>query len=108
MAKIKQSSGKPASEVWNEIDSTTINVVGKRVYYQLTNEQGGTDNPGGRKSLAFVLDNKFVRNSQGQNSNRLVVFPCVRDIGMFLTDAPLDSSRVPGTYDLAKEGDSTN
>lgn len=96
-----------AFEVWNKIDSTVVNVIGGRVFYQLTDDEGGTPDPGGRKSLAFVTGKTDERDGQGRLLNRLMVFPCNGDDPLSVT-APLDSARTPGTFDLAKDGDLVN
>lgn len=106
--KFKQTSGTPATEVWAQIDSTVINVAGKRVFYQLTDSEGGSDAPGGRKSIALVRNGLTgERDILGRQINLIEVFPCV-DRASFKTKAPLSSGREPGTFDLAKDGDLVN
>lgn len=109
MGKDKGQPGgkRNATDVWEEIDSTVITVVGKRVFYQLKPEEGGVD-PLRTKSLAFVTGpGNPERDGQGRIQSFIVVFP--RDgAAAFTTLAPLSSGREPGTYDLAKDGDLTN
>ena len=100
-----KDQGSKAPQI-SQIDDDISDVVGKRVYYQLTDEQGGSDKPGGRKVAGFVAQVYFDgrRDSQGRlQSNIFVAFD-----GGFNVDAGQDSSRQLGTWDIFKDGDSVN
>ena len=88
----------------SEIDDDVSDVVGKRIYYQLTDEEGGSDEQGGRKRAAVIarvyFDNR--RDDKGRKLTGVFVF----EGSGFGKDAPLDSSRTPGTWDIYKSGDS--
>jgi len=90
----------------SEIDDDVSDVCGKRIYYQLTDEEGGTDEPGGRKRAAVTThihyDNR--RDTQGRKLTGIFVFAG----SGFEKDAPLDSSRTPGTWDIYKSGDAVS
>ena len=100
MAKDRPSNAPNISE----IDDDTSDVVGKRVYYQLTDAEGGTDEPGGRKRAAVVNQVYFDNRRDGQGRKLTGIF--VMEGSGFSVDAPLDSSRTPGTWDIYKSGDS--
>ena len=87
----------------SEIDDDIADVCGKRVYYQLTDEEGGTDEPGGRKRAAVTthIYHDGRRDPQGRKLTGIFVFAG----GGFEKDAPLDSSRQPGTWDIFHSGD---
>lgn len=86
-----------------EIDDDISDVVGKRIYYQLTDAEGGTDEQGGRKRAAVLtrvyFDNR--RDEMGRKLSGIFVF----EGSGFAKDAPLDPSRTPGTWDIFHSGD---
>lgn len=90
----------------SEIDDDVSDVVGKRVYYFLLNEEGGMDEPVGRKRPAVInrvyTDNR--RDEQGRKVSGLFVF----EGSGFSKDAPLSSGREAGTWDIFKSGDSVS
>lgn len=98
------SSKRQAGDVWHDIDNSVAYRVGKRVFYQLTDEQGGTGDVGGRKSLAFITATRGERTSDGLVCE-LIVFPVTGTSAIVGVKAKLDSARTPGTFDTAKDGD---
>ncbi|HKQ06616.1 MAG TPA: hypothetical protein VJ464_15895 [Blastocatellia bacterium] len=80
-------------------------IAGKPILYQLTNEEGGTDEPGGRKVPAQIHRHYFDgrRDGQGRAVDRIVFVNAWGTV--CVKDAPLDSSREPGTWDIYQPGD---
>lgn len=95
---------------WDAVDSGIADLVGKRVFYQLTDAEGGV--PDMRKVVAFVLKTGFdlggepgvaKRNGDG----KIVSLIWFVNYGgtVIVKEAPLDSAREPGTFDTVKSGD---
>jgi len=99
MAKSTASSAPQIAE----IDDDISDVVGKRVYYQLTDSEGGTDEPGGRKRVAFIAHT--YHDSRRDTEGRLISNLFIGWEGGFNKDSGYDSSRQPGTWDIFKDGD---
>jgi hypothetical protein len=98
MAKGKSDSELVAARVWDTIDSTVINVIGGRVYY---------NHPELGKCFARVTGTIEERNEQGQIQNWLRVYP--NNGGEpFNVKAALSSDRAAGTFALATDGDLRN
>jgi hypothetical protein len=97
MAKGNQNK-RQASDVWNEIDSTVINVIGAKVFY---------NDPSLGKCFARVVGTIPERNEPGQIQNWLRVYP---NDGSepFNVKAALSSDRAPSTFALATDGDLRN
>ncbi len=92
------------------LDSGIAPLHGKRVFYQLTDEEGGTDEPDGRKTPAIITFNyRGKRDGNGVLVSALFILrPGFRG-GPFVKDeVPGDSSRSPGTWDTIHPGDLRN
>lgn len=89
----------------SEIDSNISDVVGKRVYYQLLDSEGGTDEPGGRKRPAIT---NRVYQGKRDEQGRILTGIFVMEGSGFSKDAPTSSGREPGTFDLYKSGDAVS
>lgn len=97
-----------STEQFIDLDSGIAPLTGKRVFYQLTDVEGGTDEPDGRKSPAVIVKNlRGKRDAEGRLVSRLLVFPCDGE-QPFSVEAPSDSSRTPGTWDNHQPGDKRN
>lgn len=96
----------PSTPQISQIDDDISDVVGKRVYYQLRDDESGTDEPGGRKVVAFIARVYFDgrRDSQGRKLSHLFV----GINGGFNVDAGYDSSRQHGTWDIFHDGDTVD
>ena len=101
-ADMAKQQGSTAPQI-AEIDDDISDVCGKRCFYQLTDEEGGTDEPGGRKRAAVTTHvyHDSRRDAQGRKLTGIFVFAN----GVGEKDAPLDSSRTPGTWDIFHSGD---
>lgn len=96
-----------------DIDSTVAPLTGKRVTYQLTDEEGGLllDALGqGRKVPALITYNyRTRRNADGMLVSPLTIFRPAVAGGLLLKDeVPGDSARSPGTWDTYQPGDLRN
>lgn len=109
MAPKQAAAGHNSTDVWEQIDSTNINVLGKRVFFH-DRELG--------KCLAFVTGTTGRRTpevrdvnenviSGGQRIDILTVFSNRSGIS-FGTQAILSDDRRPDTYALANDGDLTD
>jgi hypothetical protein len=100
-----KNQGSNAPQI-SEIDDDVSDITGKRVFYFLTDEEGGTNGPGGRKVAAILAQTYHPqrRNEAGQIVSNIFVMVN----GGFNKDAALDSSRQPGTFDIFHDGDRTN
>jgi hypothetical protein len=85
-----------STEVWSEIDSTNINVAGRRCFY---------NDPDGGKKTALVTGVTGRRDGQGRRLDVLTVFPKVAADSIKVIEAPLSDDRTAGTYALANDGD---
>lgn len=88
-----------SAETWAEIDSTTANVIGKRVFYS---------DPKLGKRYAHVVGVTGRRNEKGQLLDVLVIFPNALGGSIDLKEVALSDDRMPGTYALANDGDLTD
>lgn len=91
---------------WTEIDNTVVDVIGKRVFYQLTDVELDSFKQTRRKCVALVVGADGSRNADGQIVNTLRCWSANGDA--FTVKAPLSSDRRPGSFDLAKDGDKVN
>jgi hypothetical protein len=105
MAKQQAGTVTPA-EVAAKMDSTAVDVKGKRVFYFLTEAEQQTFIGADYKNLAFVIGANLTRGPDGRIIDKLAVF--VSTGNLIFVDAPSDSSRTAGTYDLFREGDLRN
>ena len=100
-----KNQGSQAPQI-SEIDDDVSDVVGKRVFYQLTDDEGGTDEPGGRKRVAFIAHT--YHDGRRDDAGRLLCNVFVGWANGFNKDAGFDSSRQPGTIDIFHDGDRVN
>jgi hypothetical protein len=90
-------------------DAGIAPLTGKRIFYQLTDGEGGRDEGDGRKSLAFITRNlRGERDEEGRLVHHIVVFPCTGLSPFVKQFAPSDSGRTPGTWDNIQPGDLRN
>jgi hypothetical protein len=103
-----QKASKVAAPV--DLDSGIAPLHGKRVFYQLTDEEGGTAEPDGRKTSAIITFNyRGLRDDQGRLVSALIILrPGFRGGLLIKDEVPGDSSRSPGTWDTIQPGDQRN
>lgn len=89
----------------SEIDDDISDVCGKRIYYQLTDEEGGSDAEG-RKVSARIA--KTYKDGRRDAQGHLISHIFVDYNGGFNKDSYLSSGREPGTFDVFKDGDRVN
>jgi hypothetical protein len=101
MAKDKATSSSNISE----IDPNVTDPTGKRVFYQLAPGEGDTSVMEGKTKVPAIVSHRYTdgrRDGQG----RLLTHLCVlAPGGVFFKDAPQDSGRDPGTWDVYQPGD---
>lgn len=95
------------------IDTSIAPLTGKRVYYVLTDQEGGLqlESTGqGRKVPALIVFNyRGRRDSEGRLVSPLVIFRPAFAGGLFQKDeVASDSSRTQGTWDAIQPGDLLN
>jgi len=91
-------------------DGTIAPLVGKSVFYLLTDDEGGNDREG-RKCAAVITRNynNRKRDDQGRLVQDLFVMRPASWGGAFdKARVPRDSAREPGTWDTPKPGDERN
>ncbi|HEX8090443.1 MAG TPA: hypothetical protein VF762_16410 [Blastocatellia bacterium] len=93
------------TDLLSTLFGTTAPVVGKPILYQLTDAEGGTDEPGGRKVPAQIHRHYFDgrRDGQGRELDRIVFVNAFGSV--VVKDAPMDSGRSAGTWDTYQPGD---
>lgn len=105
MAKQPTTTTQPST--WADLDASAQLLPGKRVYYQLTDDEGRTDTyykvpaviskveVGEREGAQLVADLDISRSADAGGSFDKV-------------NVPFDNSRGPGTFDTIQPGDFTN
>jgi hypothetical protein len=92
-----------------DLDSGVAPLTGKRIFYQLTDAEGGRDEPDGRKSVALITRNlRGERDEEGRLVHNIVVFPGNGHPPFTKMRVPSDSGRTPGTWDNIQPGDLKN
>lgn len=97
---------KGKNSAWFEIDNTVIDVIGKRVFYQLTDIEMSRFSTNTRKVYGQVVGATGERGTDGRIVNTLRCWTAEGE--PFTVKAPLDSGRSQGTFDLVKDGDKVN
>lgn len=113
-----KSSQPKTTASWSTLDDGGDELrVGQRVFYFLRDDEGGTDQAGGRKSVAIIRNPLIsgdpsdpttlhtIRDSENRRVVLLEVFPCVERQSFFTRAFSSAASREPGGFDVIQTGD---
>jgi hypothetical protein len=114
---LEAKNSRPGECLTCQLDATYLIVPGQRGFYQLTDEEGGTDKAFGRKCPAIVsglevseqADGRFtpIRNDDGTITVCVTVFRPATKGGSFDKCAVAYGSRYVGGFDIIQPGDLT-